>query len=270
VYDNNSSDNTAAVARAAGAEVRREKRQGKGFVVSSMFEQIDADVYLMVDGDDTYDATYAKTLVDVIERGEADMVVAARLTDFHENAFRDFHRFGNRMLARAINLIFGSRLTDIFSGYRGFSHKTAKTLPITSQGFDVETEMTVQALRRNLVIKEIQAPYGSRPEGSFSKLQTFRDGFRVVLRLFLLLKMCKPMTFFGSFAILFFVSGLIVGITPLYEFATTNYVYSVQKALMAMVLMIISFAFSFLGIELHTINFRILELENIISKLIRN
>src|SRR5712692_1942858 len=177
VYDNNSTDATADIARKAGAVVRREKRQGKGFVVASMLEQVDADILVMVDGDDTYEAGAVGALLDPILKGDADMTVATRLHTYGNDSFRRFHLFGNKMVCGIINWMFGTPITDIFSGYRAFTREAAAQIPITARGFDVETELTLQALYRGLVIKELPAPYRARPEGSFSKLRTVSDGF---------------------------------------------------------------------------------------------
>src|ERR1017187_1742069 len=184
VYDNNCTDRTAEIARQAGAVVRREKRQGKGFVVASMFEQVDADILVMVDGDDTYEAEAVGALLAPILKGDADMTVAVRQHAYAEKSFRPFHLLGNRLICGIINRAFGSKISDIFSGYRAFTREAAAQIPITAAGFDVETELTLQALYRGLVITEIVAPYRARPEGSFSKLRTVSDGLLVLLKLF--------------------------------------------------------------------------------------
>ncbi|MBC8094854.1 MAG: glycosyltransferase, partial [Akkermansiaceae bacterium] len=157
VYDNNCTDATAANAKKAGAEVRREKRQGKGFVVASMFDQIDADILVMVDGDDTYDAEAVGLLMEPVLKGDADMVVASRLTTYENKSFRPFHVLGNKLVCGAINWMFQSNISDIFSGYRIFTREAAAQIPITARGFDVETELTLQALYRGLIIQEISA-----------------------------------------------------------------------------------------------------------------
>ncbi len=266
VYDNNCTDATARIAREAGALVRREKRQGKGFVVASMLEQVDADILVMVDGDDTYDAGSVGLLLDPILKGDADMTSATRLTKHSEGAFRNFHMLGNRLVCSVINRVFGSQITDIFSGYRAFTREAAAVIPITARGFDVETELTLQALYRGLVIKEIQAPYGARPEGSFSKLRTFSDGFAVLLKLFLVLKSYKPLTFFGSLSLLLLVLGLVAGYRPVYEYVTERYVYTVPRAVLAAALVILSFLTAGLGLILNSINLRLLEIEKLVSK----
>lgn len=266
VYDNNCTDRTAANAREAGAVVRREKRQGKGFVVASIFEQVDADILVMVDGDDTYQAAAVGRLLEPVLKGDADMTVATRLVTYGEGAFRKLHVSGNRLVCGIINWMFKSHITDIFSGYRAFTREAAALIPITAHGFDVETELTLQALYRGMVIQEIEAPYGARPEGSFSKLRTFSDGFRVLLRLFLMLKSYKPLTFFGLASIGLFLLGLAAGARPIYEYVTVSYVYAVPSAILAASLMVLA-AFSLgLGLLLNSTNLRLLELERLLCK----
>jgi glycosyltransferase involved in cell wall biosynthesis len=266
VFDNNCTDKTAEIARAAGAIVRREKRQGKGYVVASMFEQVDADIYVMVDGDDTYEAKSVGILLQPIIQGDADMTVASRLHKFADKSFRDFHIFGNRMVCWIINWMFDSDINDIFSGYRAFTREAARLIPITAKGFDVETELTLQALYRGLVIKEVEAPYGTRPEGSFSKLKTGSDGLLVILKLFLMIRSYKPLTFFGGMSILLFFFGLLAGLRPLLEFASNRYVHSVPSAVLAASLIILSAFCLGLGLLLNSVNLRLLEVEKLIRK----
>jgi glycosyltransferase involved in cell wall biosynthesis len=266
VYDNNCTDRTAEVAREAGAIVRREKRQGKGFVMASMFEQVDADILVMVDGDDTYDATKVHELIAPVLNGDADMTAATRLKTYTEKSFRPFHLLGNRMVCMVINWMCGTSVNDVFSGYRAFSREAATLIPITSAGFDVETELTLQALYRGLVLKEIVAPYRERPAGSFSKLSTFSDGFRVILKLFLMLKSYRPLTFFGIISALLVLFGLIAGARPLYEFVMEHRVESVPSAVLAAALMIISCYTFGLGLILNSTNLRLLELEKVVCK----
>jgi len=266
VYDNNCTDATARIAREAGAIVRREKRQGKGWVVASMFDQVDADILVMVDGDDTYDANSVSLLLDPILRGDADMTAATRLIEHKDKSFRNFHVFGNRMVCAMINRIFGSDISDIFSGYRAFTREAAARIPITARGFDVETELTLQALYRGLVIKEVQAPYGARPPGSFSKLRTFSDGFAVLLKLFLVLKSYKPLTLFGLSSIAFLFLGLAVGSRPVYEYINERYVHAVPSAILAASLVLLAFFSLGLGLILNSTNLRLLELEKLVCK----
>ena len=266
VYDNNCTDRTAEIARQAGAVVRREKRQGKGFVVASMFEQVDADILVMVDGDDTYEAEAVGALLAPILKGDADMTVAVRQHAYAEKSFRPFHLLGNRLICGIINRAFGSKISDIFSGYRAFTREAAGQIPITAAGFDVETELTLQALYRGLVITEIVAPYRARPEGSFSKLRTVSDGLLVLLKLFLILRSYKPLTFFGLCSIGLLGLGLAAGARPVYEYITVRYVYAVPSAILAASLVMLAFLTLALGLILNSVNLRLLELEKQVCK----
>lgn len=268
VYDNNCTDGTAEIAAKAGAIVRREKRQGKGYVVAAMFEQIDEDILVMVDGDDTYEASHVHKLLEPILRGDADMTAATRLTTHGENSFRPLHVAGNQMVCGIINWMFKSKVSDIFSGYRAFTRESVRQIPITARGFDVETELTLQALYRGMVIQEMPAPYRSRPEGSFSKLNTFSDGFRVLLKLFLILKSYKPLTFFGGISLILLLLGLAVGSLPVYDYVTDpqHYVHRVPSAILAAALVMLSFFSLGLGLILNSVNLRLLELEKLLVK----
>jgi len=264
VYDNNCTDGTAAIAAQAGAVVRREKRQGKGFVVAAMFEQVQEDILVMVDGDDTYEAGQVHKLLEPVLRGDADMTVATRLTSHGEKSFRPLHVAGNRAVCGIINWMFQSQVSDIFSGYRVFTRDSARQIPVTTRGFDIETELTLQALYRGQVIKEIPAPYRARPEGSFSKLNTFSDGFHVLLRLFLMVKSYKPLTFFGGLALALFALGLAAGALPVYDYFKFQYVYHVPSAILAAALVTLAFFSLGLGLILNSINLRLLELEKLV------
>jgi len=266
VYDNNCTDGTGEIAAKAGAIVRREKRQGKGYVVAAMFDQIEEDILVMVDGDDTYEAAHVHKLLEPILRGDADMTVATRLTSHGQGSFRPLHVAGNQMVCGIINWIFRSHVSDIFSGYRAFTREAARRIPVTVYGFDVETELTLQALYRGLVIKEMPAPYRARPEGSFSKLNTFRDGFRVLLRLFLIIKSYHPLTFFGGASLLLFALGLLSGARPVYQYVLYRYVYAVPSAILAAALVLLAFFSLGLGLILNSINLRLLELEKLVVK----
>src|SRR5262249_31553171 len=188
VYDNNSTDKTANLAREAGAIVRHAPRQGKGNVVKQMFHEVDSEVYVMVDGDDTYPATAAPDLIAELKKTGADMVVGVRMSSFKEGSFRRFHQLGNYLVAGLISRLFSSKITDVLSGYRVFSRAFAKTAPLMSQGFEVETEMTLQALAKRFVVKELPIAYGRRPEGSHSKLDTYSDGFLVLKSIAMIFK----------------------------------------------------------------------------------
>lgn len=266
VFDNNCTDRTAEIAQAAGAIVRREKRQGKGYVVASMFEQVDADIFVMVDGDDTYEAKAVDILLKPILQGDADMTVACRLNKFANDSFRDFHIFGNRMVCKIINWMFNSDISDIFSGYRAFTREAARLIPITARGFDVETELTLQALYRGLVIKEVEAPYGARPEGSYSKLKTGSDGLLVILKLFLMIRSYKPLTFFGGLSIFLMLLALLAGLRPMHEFLVDRFVHSIPSAVLAASLVILSAFCLGLGLLLNSVNLRLLEVEKLIRK----
>ena len=225
VYDNNSKDHTDEIAKKAGAIVKYEYKQGKGNVIRSMFRDIDADCYLMIDGDDTYPAEHAKEMCDYILNGQADMVIGDRLssTYFKENK-RPFHNFGNVLVRKLINTLFKANVKDIMTGYRAFSYEFVKTFPVLSKGFEIETEMTIHSLDKNLLLKEIQVDYRDRPEGSVSKLNTFSDGFKVLKTIARLFKEYKPTIFFGIFGFIFFIISLIFGIPVFIEYFSTGMV----------------------------------------------
>lgn len=211
VYDNNSTDRTAELARKAGAIVRREYRQGKGNVIRSMFRQIDADCYLMTDGDDTYPAENAPEMVRMVLEGEADMVNGDCLssTYFTENK-RPFHNTGNRVVRGLINRLFGAQVRDIMTGYRAFSRSFVKTFPVLSHGFEIETEMTIHAVDKNFLIRELPVEYRDRPQGSVSKLNTYSDGAKVLCTIFRLYKEYRPFAFFGACALVFLLLALLL------------------------------------------------------------
>lgn len=268
VYDNNCTDGTAEIAAQAGAIVRREKRQGKGYVVAAMFEQITEDILIMVDGDDTYEASFVHQLLAPILRGDADLTVATRLTSHGEKSFRPLHVAGNRLVCGIINWMFSTNVSDIFSGYRAFTRECARQIPVTTRGFDTETEITLQALYRGQIIQELPAPYRARPAGSFSKLNTFSDGLLVLLRLFLILKSYKPLTFFGGLSLVLAGLGLLVGSLPVYDFFTdpNHFVHRVPSAILAAALMLLAFFSLGIGLVLNSINLRLLELEKVIRR----
>lgn len=225
VYDNNSTDETARIAADAGAVVVREHRQGKGWVVRSMFRDVDADVYVMVDGDDTYPVEDALALRRFVEDGSADMVIGDRLssTYFSENK-RRFHGFGNRLIRFLVNRLFGSDLHDIMTGCRCMGRTFVKTIPVTSPGFEIETEMTIHALDKSFLVKEIPISYRDRPSGSHSKLDTFADGTRVLGMLMRLFRDYRPMRFFGLAGALLLVLSVATFLVPLDEYLATGLV----------------------------------------------
>jgi glycosyltransferase involved in cell wall biosynthesis len=260
VYDNNSSDQTALVAKAAGAEVIREKRRGKGFVVASMFEDVEADLYVLVDGDDTYPAEKVHDLLRPLVEERADMVVATRLDEFGERSFRPFHLFGNRLVVGLVNLIFKCDLKDIMSGYRAFNRDFVRKVPIVSRGFEVETEMTLQALHYDFVIAEVPVPYRKRPEGSSSKLKTFSDGMKTLLTIFDIFKAYRPLLFFFILGVILAGLGLFIGSIPVAEFLETGKIQRFPSAVLASGIMIVSVICVAIGIILDAINHRLREL----------
>ena len=225
VYDNNSSDGTDKIAKEAGAIVKYEHRQGKGNVIRTMFKEIDADCYLMIDGDDTYPAESAREMCDYVLKDKVDMVIGDRLssTYFEENK-RPFHNTGNKLVRGLINSLFKSNVRDIMTGYRAFSYDFVKTFPVLSQGFEIETEMTIHALDKNMHLKEIPIEYRDRPEGSVSKLNTFSDGFKVLKTIGRLFKEYKPTVFFGLIGILFLIISLGFGIPVFVDYFKTGLV----------------------------------------------
>ncbi len=225
VYDNNSTDGTARIAQEAGAIVRHEYMQGKGNVVRRMFREIDAKVYVMTDGDDTYPAEYAPQLVKPVLEHHADMVVGDRLssTYFEENK-RPFHNFGNSIVRSMIDHLFKTDIKDIMTGYRSFSYEMVKTFPVLSKGFEIETEMSIHAADKNLQVENVVIPYRDRPAGSVSKLNTFSDGRKVIGTIFRLLRTYKPMRFFGILGALFLVLGIAFVIPVFADFLTTGLV----------------------------------------------
>lgn len=206
VYDNNSKDGTADIAREAGAVVRYEYKQGKGNVIRRMFREIDAKAYVMVDGDDTYSSSRAREMVDLVLFRQADMVVGDRLssTYFTENK-RRFHNFGNSIVRKSINFLFKSNIKDVMTGCRAFSFEFVKTFPVLSTGFEIETEMSIHALDKNMNIENVVIDYRDRPEGSESKLNTYLDGFKVIFTIFRLFRIYKPYAFFGFFSLILFL-----------------------------------------------------------------
>jgi glycosyltransferase involved in cell wall biosynthesis len=232
VYDNNSRDETAARAEQAGAVVRTEAHQGKGNVVRRMFADIDAEVYVLVDGDGTYDAPSARTMVDHLLANSLDMVNGARVP-VAASAFRPGHVFGNRLLTGTVATIFGDRLKDMLSGYRVMSRRFIKSFPALASGFETETELTVHALELRLPLAEIQTPYRDRPVGSLSKLRTFRDGFRILRTIFFLVKEERPLQFFSGVALVLLIASLALGWPLLTEFLRTGLVPRLPTAVLA-------------------------------------
>lgn len=253
VYDNNSKDGTDEIARKAGAIVRYERRQGKGNVIRTMFREIDADCYLMIDGDDTYPAENAREMVQqVLEKG-VDMVVGDRLssTYFTENK-RPFHNVGNVLVRKLVNSFFGGDVTDIMTGYRAFSRTFVKSFPIMSKGFEIETEMTIHALDKNLCLSSIPVGYRDRPAGSESKLNTFSDGFKVLKTIGKLVKDYKPLPFFSCIAALLLIVGLLLFVPVVAEYNVTGLVPRIPTLIVSGFMMIAALLVFVAGLILDT------------------
>lgn len=250
VYDNNSTDRTAEIATAEGAIVRKEPRQGKGNVIRAMFEDIDADVYVMADGDDTYPVDAAPDMVAKVLEGY-DMVIGDRLssTYFQENK-RPFHNFGNRLVRGSINHLFRAHVTDIMTGYRAFSFTFVKTYPVLSRGFEVETEMTIHSLNNNLRLFEMPIQYRDRPEGSVSKLDTVGDGIKVMSTIFRMIREYKPLPFFGGLGLIIGIVGIVLCGTVTFEFAKTGVVTHFPTLIGAVMLVITGLLLIIAGIIL--------------------
>lgn len=255
VYDNNSKDDTAAIAEDHGAIVRTEPRQGKGNVVRQMFREIDADYYIMVDGDDTYPAEAAPRLLEPLMNDTADMTVGDRLSNgtYGEENDRAFHGFGNNLVRWLIKVIYGYAFDDVMTGYRAFNRIFVKTMPVLSEGFQIETELSIHAVDKRFRIVDVPIDYRDRPEGSYSKLSTFGDGAKVLRAIASLFKDHKPMAFFGWLALILIVLGLIAGIPVIAEYFQTGLVPRFPTAILAIALVICG-ALSFTaGIILDTV-----------------
>jgi len=252
VYDNNSSDRTVTVAREAGAEVRSERRQGKGHVVRRMFADIDADIYVLVDGDATYDAASAPHMIDALLSDHLDMVVGLRV-DQVQTAYRPGHRAGNWMLTSFLSSVFGQAFKDILSGYRVFSRRFVKSFPVLSDGFEIETELAVHALELALPVAEIETPYYARPEGSFSKLNTWRDGFRILGTILKLYRSEKPLRFFAAIGIFLTLISIGLAIPIIVTYVEQGIVPRLPTAVLSMGLMILAMLSLSSGMVLDTV-----------------
>ena len=252
VFDNNSIDKTAQVAKEAGAIVKYVPIKGKGNVVRRMFSDVDADVYVLVDGDDTYPAASAADLINRLIDENLDMVVGRRITD-ESAAYRSGHRFGNWVLTELVGRLFGRSFSDILSGYRVFSRRYVKSFPALATGFEIETELTVHALELRMPIDEIETPYKSRPEGSESKLSTYRDGIRIFWMIFRLFRQERPLMFFGVFALFLGIASIILSIPLFITFAETGLVPRFPTAILVTGMMITAFVSIACGLILDTV-----------------
>ena len=279
VYDNNSKDETAAIAMDAGAVVRHEYSQGKGNVIRRMFREIDAECYIMVDGDDTYPAEYGRQMADMVLEKGTDMVVGDRLssTYFEENK-RPFHNFGNSLVRASINRLFSSNIRDIMTGYRAFSFLFVKSFPVLSEGFEIETEMSIHAVEKNMRIENVIIEYRDRPEGSESKLNTYSDGMRVLSTIFRLYKNYKPMYFFGWLSVILFVLMALLFVPIFVEYAQTGLVPRFPTLIVSGFIGLCGVLSLFTGLILTTLSekdrqefeFRLTVIENIYHYLLKN
>jgi glycosyltransferase involved in cell wall biosynthesis len=263
VFDNNSTDRSAEIAASNGVRVVRVSRQGKGNVVRAMLKKVEADIYVMLDADATYPAGRIPDLIKPVLEGTSDMVVGARLGRPEAGAFRRFHHTGNVVLCRVISLIWGARLTDVLSGYRVFTAEVARILPVVSSGFEVETEMTVQALHYGMTISEVDIEYGARPAGSVSKLRSYRDGFAIALQVFHLLRAYKPLTFFGGLGLVAIAIALLIGLPALLLPDPSR---PLLVGATAATLILLGALLIITGLILHSMNFRVKELHSVITR----
>jgi glycosyltransferase involved in cell wall biosynthesis len=254
VFDNASTDGSGEIARGAGAEVIVSPLRGKGNLLRQVWQVVDADVYVLVDGDDTYPASAVQELILRFERDRLDLLIAARLERSERGAFRPFHRLGNATISRLTSLLFRTRLTDVLSGYRILSRALVDVVQLRTAGFEVETEMTLQALSKRLAVGEMPVDYGPRPAGSFSKLSTWSDGFLILRCIFLLFRDYKPLVFFSGLAALLALASLVSGIAPVRDFVDTGYVLHVPRAILAAGLGVLAVVCLTAGLILGTIS----------------
>jgi glycosyltransferase involved in cell wall biosynthesis len=252
VYDNNSTDDTVAVAEAAGATVGREQGQGKGHVVRRMFRDVEADVFVLVDGDATYDAASAPALIAELVDGRFDMVVGVRVSH-HEDAYRSGHQFGNRALTGFVAGVFGKKLRDLLSGYRVFSRRFVKSFPALSSGFEIETELTVHGLELELPISELDTPYYARPSGSVSKLNTWRDGVRILFVILALYRSERPLAFYTVVGVLLAAASVVISVPVFVTYVQTGLVPRIPTAILSTGMMILAFLSMAVGFVLDTV-----------------
>jgi glycosyltransferase involved in cell wall biosynthesis len=270
VFDNNSKDDTARVARAAGAIVVPSPKQGKGHVVRHMFATVHADIFVMADGDDTYPAGASPDLIETLKTTDADMVVGTRLKGYEPKSFRALHEFGNKLVSKLISVLFSASVTDVLSGYRVFGRQFVGTLYLQSSGFEIETEITLQALVRKRVIREVPVHYGRRPPGSYSKLNTWSDGILVLRSVFLIFRDYKPLAFFSFLSIVCCVLGLIAGWFPIKDYAEIRYVNHVPLALLAAALELLAALFLGIGLILNAIKRFHMENQELIATMLKH
>jgi len=267
VFDNNSADGTGQVAHEAGAIVFSEARRGKGYVVQSMFERVDADIYLMVDGDDTYPAENVLQLLAPVLQGEADMTIGSRIIQGSSSEFKPVNFMGNIFFQNLINFIFGTHLTDILSGYRCMVRKLVKNLPLFVTGFEIEAEITIKSLERGFRLLEVPVNLRSRGEGSQSKIRIVRDGLRILGTIFALFRDYKPLTFFGSLGLVTILLGILPGIRAILGYIETGLVEKFPSAILSVGMILTGLLFIMVGLILHTLNRRFREMEHFLRVL---
>lgn len=255
VYDNNSTDGTDGIAEEAGAIVRYEYRQGKGNVIKSMFQEVNSDIYVLIDGDDTYPVEKVKEMISLVINERADMVIGDRLTNgaYRKGRVRRYHNWGNGIVKTTINYLFKSNIADVMTGYRVMNKRFVKNFPILSQGFEIETEMTIHALDKKYRVREVQIDYRDRPVGSTSKLNTIRDGIKVLITIISIFKDYRPLSFFGMISTILFFIGIGCGVPVVYEFAMDHYIRHIPLAILASAIEILALLFLVCGFILDTI-----------------
>ena len=266
VYDNNSTDHSVKIAKEKGATVMKERKQGKGHVVRSMFTNIDADIYIMVDGDDTYPAEAVHELLKPVIENKADMTVGTRLEKATKKTLKPLHQFGNRLFLVLLRIFFKIKLKDFLSGYRVMTRDLVKTIPVLAMGFEIETELTLQTLERGFRIREIPITYRERPEGSHSKIRTFSDGYKIMFTIISLLRDYRPMTFFPLLALGFFILGGIAGVIVVKGYLATGLVNKMPTAILSITLVILGFISLIGGLIVGAINRKHEELVMFLSR----
>ena len=261
VFDNNSTDRTAELARNAGATVRHERRQGKGYVVQAMFREVDADLVVMVDGDTTYPADVVRALIEPVSAGSADMAIGSRLHRVANSQFRPLNRLGNLLYRWLLNSIFGVKLTDLLSGYRVFSRRLIRALPLVSGGFEIEAEMTIKAIERGFTIVEVPVNLTSRPEGSHSKIRMVHDGWLILSTILTLFRDYKPLTFFGGLGLTLILAGAVPGVMVLADYVKVGTMSRPGMVVLSLGLVIVGAMSIFSGLILHSIARRFQELD---------